>query len=154
MPMDERIPAPELRASDADRERAADELREHYAAGRLTAEEFQERLDAAYAARTTADLARQLRDLPAQAPPAPRPSRRAALGGLAEQAAMSLAVFLVCVAVWALSGADSSFWPKWVAIFAVFRLTLVARHRLAQRDRRGGDDPEPLGPPPPSLPGR
>jgi hypothetical protein len=61
-----RMPSdPKLRASDADRERTAALLREHLAAGRLTAEEFQERLDAAYAAKTLGQLDELLADLPA-----------------------------------------------------------------------------------------
>ena len=55
---------PQMRASDADRDRTASLLREHHAAGRLTAEEFQERLDAAYAARTLGDIDRLMADLP------------------------------------------------------------------------------------------
>ena len=43
---------PRLRASDDDSDRAAALLREHHAVGRLTAEEFNERLDKVYAART------------------------------------------------------------------------------------------------------
>jgi len=38
---------PDIRASDTDRDRAASLLREHHAAGRLTAEEFSDRLDRA-----------------------------------------------------------------------------------------------------------
>src|SRR5690606_15273463 len=49
--------AADLRASDADRERVADILRDALAEGRLTMEEFGERLDATYAARTYGDLA-------------------------------------------------------------------------------------------------
>lgn len=56
---------PRVRASDADRERAATLLREHHAEGRLSAEEFHERLDAAFAARTVGDLDDILADLPA-----------------------------------------------------------------------------------------
>ena len=41
---------PRIRASDADRDRATALLREHHAAGRLTAEEFNERMDAALGA--------------------------------------------------------------------------------------------------------
>ncbi|HWG62897.1 MAG TPA: DUF1707 domain-containing protein [Streptosporangiaceae bacterium] len=55
---------PRIRASDADRERTAALLREHLADGRLTAEEFHERLDKAYAARTLGDLDELLADLP------------------------------------------------------------------------------------------
>jgi len=53
-----------LRIGDADREALAGELREHYAHGRLTLDEFQERLDATFAARTDLDLKRITADLP------------------------------------------------------------------------------------------
>jgi Domain of unknown function (DUF1707) len=56
---------PRLRASDADRERTAELLREHHAVGRLTAEEFNDRLERAFAARTLGDLEELLADLPA-----------------------------------------------------------------------------------------
>src|ERR1700678_1894 len=56
---------PRVRASDADRERTATLLREHHAVGRLTAEEFNERVDKALAARTLGDLEVLLADLPA-----------------------------------------------------------------------------------------
>ena len=59
MPSDSRI-----RASDADRDRVAELLQEHHAAGRLTAEEFAERLDAALRARTLGELDTLLADLP------------------------------------------------------------------------------------------
>ena len=53
-----------VRASDDDRDRAVLALREHLAAGRLTLEEFTERMTAALAAPTTADLEAPLRELP------------------------------------------------------------------------------------------
>ncbi|HUC57990.1 MAG TPA: DUF1707 domain-containing protein [Streptosporangiaceae bacterium] len=53
-----------IRIGDAERNAMAESLREHYAAGRLTMEEFQERLDAAFAAKTDADLAKLAEDLP------------------------------------------------------------------------------------------
>jgi hypothetical protein len=55
---------PALRASDADRERAVVLLREHAAQGRLTLEEFTERMSAAYIARTNEELDELARDLP------------------------------------------------------------------------------------------
>ena len=55
------------RASDADRERAVLALREHTAVGRLTLEEFAERTERAYAARTVDELEAVGRDLPAAA---------------------------------------------------------------------------------------
>ncbi|WP_030793520.1 DUF1707 SHOCT-like domain-containing protein [Streptomyces sp. NRRL S-920] len=56
---------PELRASDADRERVAEVLRDAMAEGRLDMTEFEERLDAAYKARTYGELEPLTRDLPA-----------------------------------------------------------------------------------------
>src|SRR5690349_17081605 len=55
---------PGIRASDEDRSRIAAALGEHYAAGRLTLEEFQDRLDKAYAATTVGELDRLMADLP------------------------------------------------------------------------------------------
>jgi Domain of unknown function (DUF1707)/Cell wall-active antibiotics response 4TMS YvqF len=68
----------ELRASDADRDRTVTALREHSVAGRLTLEEFAERMEAAYSARTVGELETLTRDLPSQtaALPAERPARR------------------------------------------------------------------------------
>jgi Domain of unknown function (DUF1707) len=56
---------PRLRASDADRERISELLREHHAVGRLTAEEFHHRLERVFEARTLGELDELLADLPA-----------------------------------------------------------------------------------------
>jgi hypothetical protein len=56
---------PDLRASDDDRERTAEQLRGAAAQGRITVDELEERLQAAYAARTQGDLAPIVADLPA-----------------------------------------------------------------------------------------
>ncbi|MEH0578421.1 DUF1707 domain-containing protein [Streptomyces sp. B21-108] len=59
------VPGPaELRASDADRERVAEVLRDAVAEGRLDMTEFEERLDQTYKARTYGELAPITRDLP------------------------------------------------------------------------------------------
>ena len=58
----------DARVGDSEREAAAALLREHYAAGRLTHAEFQDRLHAAYAAASYRDLAAITADLPAAAP--------------------------------------------------------------------------------------
>jgi uncharacterized protein DUF1707 len=60
--------APGLRISNADREAAAASLREHFADGRLTLEEFQHRLGAVFGAKTDGDLAAITADLPATSP--------------------------------------------------------------------------------------
>jgi hypothetical protein len=68
---------PGVRIGDADREAAATRLREHYATGRLTLDEFQQRLDAVFAAKTDADLAKINADLPYASPhAAPWPPQR------------------------------------------------------------------------------
>jgi len=67
-------PASGLRLSDADRDRAAAELSEHFEAGRLTADEFDERLGRALQARSAADLAPLFADLPCKQPLATAPA--------------------------------------------------------------------------------
>jgi hypothetical protein len=59
------VPALELRASHGDRDEAVEILREAAGDGRLTAEELDERLEAALTARTIRDLAVLTADLPA-----------------------------------------------------------------------------------------
>jgi hypothetical protein len=67
-----------LRASDADRERVANVLREAAGDGRLTMDELDERLDAVYAAKTYAELEPITHDLPdADTEQAPAPSSAA-----------------------------------------------------------------------------
>ena len=65
---------PGPRVTDADREAAAARLREHYAQGRLTLEEFHHRLDAAFRAATRSQLTAITRDLPRTESPVPLPS--------------------------------------------------------------------------------
>jgi len=123
----EPTPSPALRASDAERERTATLLRDHAAAGRLTPEELDERLDAAYTARTVGELEALARDLPA-ATGAPGAGRRRALDrpGARERAlhAVGLVVLVnvACNAIWLATGADGSWWPKWVLLATVLRL--------------------------------
>jgi Domain of unknown function (DUF1707) len=69
---------PSLRVSDADREQAVAVLRQHLLAGRLTLDEFSERVEAALRARVGADLARVQEDLPAIATEAAPPHRKPA----------------------------------------------------------------------------
>ncbi|MGS2590141.1 DUF1707 SHOCT-like domain-containing protein [Streptomyces hebeiensis] len=60
------VPPPAaIRASDADRDRVADILREALAEGRLDAEEHAERIDSVYRAKTVGELEPLVRDLPA-----------------------------------------------------------------------------------------
>lgn len=73
-----------LRASDADREQAADVLSTALAEGRLTVAEHSERLDAIYQVKTQAEIVPLLDDLPAQSvtlAPAPSTGLEPARGG-------------------------------------------------------------------------
>jgi Domain of unknown function (DUF1707) len=68
-----------IRVSDAERDQAAAELGEHYQAGRLTLEEFDDRSSRALRARTGSDLVALFADLPTSAVPATMtPAGRAA----------------------------------------------------------------------------
>jgi hypothetical protein len=60
-----------MRASSADRERAVDVLKAGFTEGRLTQDEYNDRMGRAYAARTYGDLATLTADLPAGASPVP-----------------------------------------------------------------------------------
>ena len=57
-------PQPELRIGDADREAAASALGEHFASGRLTHEEYDERSARVWSAKTNSDLSPLFTDLP------------------------------------------------------------------------------------------
>ncbi len=58
----------DLRVSDAERQATADQLKTHFAAGRLDIDEYEERLQRALAARTRHDLDDLVRDLPSVSP--------------------------------------------------------------------------------------
>jgi hypothetical protein len=69
-----------LLVSDREREYTVGLLRGHLLSGRLTTEEFEERVEEAWRARFAADLWRALRDLPVDASPAPaRPAAKSHL---------------------------------------------------------------------------
>ena len=79
----EPLPEARLRVGDAERYEAAGALGEHFAAGRLDQAEYDARVQAAYAARTRADLQALFPDLPEPAPFRPA----AAAGWVAGRAA-------------------------------------------------------------------
>lgn len=112
----------DLRASDADRERLADELREHTVAGRLDTDELEQRLQSAYAARTTGELDALRRDLPrtpAQLALAHRERRAQLMRRTLQQTGGSLGLFVVCTAIFFATGAHGAFWPVWILIVFV-----------------------------------
>jgi hypothetical protein len=128
-------PDPHLRAGDGDRERTAETLRRAFAEGRLTPDELDERLSAAYSARTMADLAQLTADLPEPDPyqlpvpnrpgpdrPAPiRSDRRPAHRHPPLRAALAsyVTTSLLLIFIWVASGgltqpSHQGFWPLWV----------------------------------------
>jgi DUF1707 SHOCT-like domain len=110
---------PELRASDADREQLAGELRAHAVAGRIDTDELEERVQAAYSARTLGDLDELRRDLPVtpeQMALAVRERRSQLVRRTIQETGGSLGLFAVCTAIWIGSGASGFFWPLFVVI--------------------------------------
>jgi hypothetical protein len=107
----ERPKADDKRASDAEREQVATELRHHAGEGRLSVDELEDRLGAALTATTRRDLAALTDDLPRAQLARRRDERRE----LAEHVRSYLAVMALLVAIWALTGADY-FWPVWPAL--------------------------------------
>ena len=141
---------PRLRASDADRERTASLLREHHAQGRLTPEEFNERVDRMFAAKTIGDLDALLADLPAidlyrlpaagirPAPPgALRPRGSAVVrrgeGAISPRgaatwatwAAISSALFVAWLGIGLVSGGAA--WIPWFLLVVIPWALLIAR---------------------------
>jgi hypothetical protein len=130
--------SPELRASDAERDQVAEMLRSHAAQGRLDPDELDDRLGAAYAARTRGDLAVLTADLPPAppAPPPPVPVHRRLPESLQAAAARWATLNAAALLVWAATGDGlDDFWPKWVLLAT----TVVVILRIGgARDRRMG----------------
>lgn len=108
---------PDLRAADADRERAAERLRTSHAEGRLDLSEFQERLERCYEARTMGELDRLLSDLPGQLersePGASRRYRR-------RRGRLGLAPILIALLVVSAAAGHPVFWLLIPLMFLVW----------------------------------
>jgi hypothetical protein len=113
-----------LRVSDAEREQAATDLRDHYAAGRLSSDELSDRLDAIYAAQTESELAGLRGDLPDLRPVkrSADPRRALARRRIYQDAGGVVIANVGCVGVWAASGGHAAFWPAWVMLVSALRL--------------------------------
>jgi hypothetical protein len=131
---------PQLRIGDAEREAACSALGEHFAAGRLSREEYDERSTIAWAAKTEADLAPLFADLPspqARQRPAAAPGSRQLSGPHPPYARGScwrfpfLPALLIAIAlVLVLPG------PPW-PLFVLGAIWLFARsHRRSQASGR------------------
>jgi DUF1707 SHOCT-like domain len=141
-----------IRASDADRDRVAAALREHLAAGRLTVEEFSDRLERAFAARTLGDLEELMADLPAgdldllDQAPSPRPAPGPAEEPLDELGPAWRAIWrpwlvitLFFFVLWLVSGTAGGAWFVYPSLIAA--LVLLRRaHRAARLRERDEDE--------------
>jgi uncharacterized membrane protein len=117
-----------LRAADRDRDQVAETLREHYAQGRLTMEEFDERSTAAATAKTMGDLRALTADLPIPAEPreiAPAWSR----GRMTWIAVAGIAATAIVLGGAAFAGHFMFAWPSWLVILIVVRVLHGGRRR-------------------------
>lgn len=123
---------PEMRASDGDREKIVGRLRDAHVEGRLSADEFEDRLNAAYSAQTYGELEPLIRDIPVMRThktpdivrpqtPVPPPRGKGDSGDTAMRVLWTIwacAVSLNLV-IWVLvslgNGRLEYFWPMWVA---------------------------------------
>ncbi|HZU60201.1 MAG TPA: DUF1707 domain-containing protein [Solirubrobacteraceae bacterium] len=126
---------PNLRAADADRERAAERLRKGHAEGRLDMAEFQERLERCYEAKTFGELSVLVRDLPREDPAEGRAPQRWSWR-LVPWA--PILVFLVLIS--AVTGHDHVFWLWIPLLFLVWRMSWWRRRRWAAGPRGGPGD--------------
>lgn len=112
--MDDRI-----RVSDADRDRVAARLRDHFAEGRLTPGELDQRVSATLTAKTFGDLRRVMTDLPEPAPVPPRAAQRAGQPWIARRRGPRLLPVMLFALLAALLA------PGGWLLFAFFKLVLV-----------------------------
>jgi hypothetical protein len=126
---------PEIRVSDADREETVKLLERHYADGRLSFEEYSERMEAAFHARTREELRRTLRELPSLEQPRP-PAQRVGSGrdwpswltpGLIIAAVIALAILPWAFGGWWYGGFHRGFFPVFPLLFWLFILLRFAR---------------------------
>ena len=111
---------------DVDRSTAVGDLRHHFESGRLTLEEFEARLAEVNTARTRGDLEHAFRQLPLREPPVSLRVRDIRWSSLALQYGLCN---LVCILIWVFSGAQGSFWPKWVLVGTLIVYVRRLRHR-------------------------
>jgi Domain of unknown function (DUF1707) len=145
------MPEPHLRAADADRAAVATVLGRHMSAGRLTMDEYDERLARAYAAKTYGELDEITADLPStELAPRPAPAPAAASPACAPGGWDAdphswrswVTTSLIVLVIWAATSLATweflYFWPVWVIgpWGAVLLAQTLTRRGDAPEDRR------------------
>lgn len=140
----------DVRVSDAERTQVIERLRNETAAGRLTLDEFEDRIEEVWAAKTRRQLDVTLRELPA----APTPSyadvrakqrtvaepdeelvRRRHVQRVRKELAGFATSNITCISIWALAGMGY-FWPGWVLMgTGVGLVGTMIKGRDAERER-------------------
>ena len=130
-------PDPNLRAADADRERAAERLRKGHAEGRLDMNEFQERLEGCYEAKTIGQLRELVQDLPRET----QQVQRRSSGSLIPWAwRLPLVPILIVVILLAAVSAHHAVLLWIPLLFLFWRVSWWRRRRSISAARRGSDD--------------
>jgi len=135
--------APQMRASDADRDLVVSVLSENYQAGRLTSEELEDRTGRALAARTVGDLQALTADLPGPVPPTPQPGPVPAMPGQTARDGRSfgrvlpLIVALVVVAAVVRGGLFAGLGHQGGGFWLIIPIAAIAL-RFGLLRRRGG----------------
>lgn len=139
--------SPEMRASDADRDRVARALREHCAQGRIGVDELDERLERVYRSKTLGDLEAVTGDLPEQdlyelPVPASRQSLPAnRLGGIYRTGLRAgwmtyATVNALCLVVWLIGAVTTGAWyPWWVWVAGPWGVLMLAGEVFGPRRR-------------------
>jgi hypothetical protein len=132
--------ADNIRISDSEREQVVDELGRHLTAGRLTIDEFDQRVAQVYRSVTQAQVNQVLRDLPAAPTPAPReirsaqPARRRVPSHQRIEWLAWLAAGSLNIVIWGIislaTGVMIYFWPVWV--IGPWGLVLLSRTLLGR----------------------
>jgi len=136
-----------MRASDADREIVRTVLADAFADGRLTREEYDDRLNTLYGSRTLGEVSSLVTDLvPLDGPPtAPAPLLRADMRtrgarkwrkDVEESFAAFLIPSIICTVIWIAVTSGGFFWPVFPMLFTGLNLvkTVVQRESVIERE--------------------
>ena len=118
---------PRMRAGDKERHRVVEQLGKHFGEGRLTVDEFDERVVRAHASVYLDELPTLTADLPGDQPQRPRPTRPRM-----PKPAGILVILLAMLLAWSLVSAVVYGAPP---LFGLFILFLFLRHMRFSRHR-------------------